>query len=465
MNPLYVWLRIKHLGMLSAFCTLLLVVGACTAPVAPVEPAESNTTTDSTENSAGEEADPFAPVEASAEQVVIRVGTGDSGEGLAPHQEIIRRFEEANPDVKVQLEPVSGNDYYARLLTQIAAGDAPDIMNIGDDAVPRFVESDAFIPLQSFIDDSNFDTSVYLSGLLDPGTLDGELYFLPKDYSPLAVYYNERIFDENGVDYPEDGWTWDDFLATAQALTIDDNGDGTPETWGIQLPGPWTTGFEYWVAAAGGQLISDDGSTYLGYMDSEEVISAVEFYQSLYTEFGVAPPPADMSAFGGGNAEFDNGQAAMRIFGRWPQSGMMENPNIDLGVVGVPAGAERANVLFWGGFGIFSGTEHPDEAWRFLQFYAGPDGAEVWKDWALPAVTSVAEESGVMTDSINGVWIKELDHLAPRAYMSTPYWGSSADPALRSALEAAILDPEADVAALMSQAATIAQDELEFSLE
>lgn len=462
MNLLIVWPQQKSLFLASVISVLLLLLAACAAPVAPVESTETEGAGDSAEMA---EDDPFAPVEAGEGQVIIRVGTGDSGEGLTPHQEIIRRFEEANPDVKVQLEPVSGNDYYARLLTQIAAGDAPDIMNIGDDAVPQFVDSGAFVPLQPLIESSDFDTSVYLPGLLEPGTYNGELYFLPKDYSPLAVYYNKRVFDENDVAYPEDGWTWDDLLATAQALTIDDDGDGTPETWGIQLPGPWTTGFEYWVAAAGGQLISEDGSTYIGFMDSEEVISAVQFYQSLYNEFGVAPPPADMSAFGGGNAEFDNGQAAMRIFGRWPQGGMLENPNIDLGVVGVPAGAERANVLFWGGFGIFSGTEYPDEAWRFLQFYAGPEGAEVWKEWALPAVTSVAEESGVTTDPINGVWIQELDYLAPRAYVFTPYWGASADPALRSALEAVILDPNADAAALMSEAAATAQDELEFAQE
>lgn len=452
--------RVRRLFPYFLMLTTLLLAGACTTMVAPSgDVAEESAEMSTDEN------DPFAPVEASEGQVIIRVGTGDSGEGLRPHQEIIRRFEEENPDIKVQLEPVSGSDYYARLLTQIAAGDAPDIMNIGDDAVPQFVESGAFVPLQPLIEEDGFDTEVYLPGLLEPGTYEGELYFLPKDYSPLAVYYNKKIFDEHGVAYPEDGWTWEDMLAIAQELTIDEDGDGTPEIWGIQLPGPWTTGFEYWVAAAGGQLISEDGSTFIGYMDSEEVISAVEFYQALYNEYGVAPPPADMSAFGGGNAEFDNGQAAMRIFGRWPQGGMLENPNIDLGVVGVPAGSERANVLFWGGFGIFSGTQHPEEAWRFLKFYAGPDGSEVWKEWALPAVESVAEEAGVTTDPINGVWIEELEHLAPRAYVFTPHWGSTADPALRNALEAVILDPEADAADLMTQAAATAQEELEFAQE
>jgi multiple sugar transport system substrate-binding protein len=395
-------------------------------------------------------------------QIVLRVGTGDSGEGLNPHQEIIRRFEEANPDIKVQLEPVSGSDYYARLLTQIAAGDAPDIMNIGDDAVPQFVDAEAFLSLDDFIaSEDGLDTSVYLPGLLAPGQWEGQQWFLPKDYSPLAVYYNKAIFDEFGVPYPEAGWTWDDLVDIATQLTVDRDGDGATDVWGIQLPGPWTTGFEYWVGAAGGSLISEDGQSFVGYMDSPETTAAVQFYQDLYHTHKVAPPPADMSAFGGGNSEFDNGQAAMRIFGRWPQSGMLENPNIDLGVVGTPAGAVDANVLFWGGFGIYSGTENPEAAWRFLKFYAGPEGAEVWKDWALPAVTAVAEAAGLDQDPLESVWLGELDRLVPRAYVFTPFWGQTADPALRRVLESVILDPDADAATLTATAASDAQAALE----
>ncbi len=78
---------------------------------------------------------------------VIRLGSGDSGEGLNPHQQIIANFEKENPDIIVQLEAVAGSDYYARLFTQIASGDAPDIMQIGDDAVPNFVSKGAVIAL------------------------------------------------------------------------------------------------------------------------------------------------------------------------------------------------------------------------------------------------------------------------------------------------------------------------------
>jgi multiple sugar transport system substrate-binding protein len=435
------------LCLLAAFTVL---AGCAPIPAAPAQPAAA--------------VQPPA-AEAEGSKIILRVGTGDSGEGLTPHQEIISRFEQANPDILVQLEAVAGNDYYTRLLTQIAAKRPPDIMQIGDDAVPMFVEKGALLSLDDFITgQEGLDTGIYLPGLVDPGQWNGEQYLLPKDYSPLGVYFNKKVFDQFGVPYPQDGWTWDDLLATAQALTQDTDGDGKTDIWGVQLPASWTSGFEYWVAAAGGRLISEDGTQFVGYMDSPEMQAALKFYADLYNVHKVAPPPADLAMWGGGNTEFDQGKAAMRLFGRWPQGGYKTNPNIELGVVGTPAGMERASVLFWGGFGIAANTEHPEAAWRFLKFYAGEEGAEVWKDWALPAVKSVADSSGLSTDPIEGVWIGELANLAPRAYVSTPYWGQTADPALRKALETVLIDPTADVAVVLTTAAAEAQKALDEQL-
>jgi multiple sugar transport system substrate-binding protein len=396
-------------------------------------------------------------------KTVLRVGTGDSGGGLTPHLQIIERFEAENPDIQVQLEPVGSGDYYARILAQIATGSPPDILQIGDDAVPQFVEQGAFVSLDPFITGPSYplDPSIYLPGLLAPGQWQGQQYLLPKDYTPLAIYYNKKLFDAAGLAYPEEGWSWQQFLETAQALTKDSDGDGTNDTWGVQLPGPWTNGFEYWVAAAGGQLISDDGRRFVGYLDSPETAEALQFYGDLYTKYAVAPPPADLNAFGGGNSEFDEGKAAMRLFGRWPQAGLRQNPAIDLGVVGLPAGKTRANILLWGGFGISALSKNQEAAWRFLRFYAGEQGAEVWKDWALPAVAAVAESSGQAADPIDGVWLAELKHLAPRGYLATTAWGQTADPALRQAIETVILRPGVDVPALLKRLAEQAQQALD----
>ncbi len=400
------------------------------------------------------------PTQSASGVVVIRAGTGDGGDGLTPHQQIIQNFEDVNDKIIVQLEPVSGRDYYARLLTQLAAKAAPDIMQVGDDAVPSFVSKNAFVALDDYIKSANFDTGIYLPGLLEPGKINGKQYLLPKDYSPLAVYYNKKLFDAAGAAYPKEGWTWEDFLATAQKLTLKDAA-GKVTQWGVQLPGPWTTGFEYWVAAAGGQLISQDGKSFVGHMDSAAVGRAVQFYADLYHKYQVAPQPADMNAFGGGNTEFASGKAAMMLFGRWPQSGFKTNPNIVLGVVAPPQDKARANVLFWGGFGIATSARDPVTTFKYLSYVSGEEGAKVWKDWALPAVRSVAESSGMASDPIEGVWIAELSYLVPRAYTFTPYWNETADPALRKVLETVILDPKADVAALLSQAAKDAQAALD----
>jgi multiple sugar transport system substrate-binding protein len=407
---------------------------------------------------------PTTPPPAEGSKTILRVGTGDSGEGLTPHFQIIEQFEKENPDIQIHLEPVGSGDYYARILTQIAANDAPDILQIGDDAVPMFAGKGAFVDLGPYITGSDgLDTNIYLPGLVDPGKYQNKQYLLPKDYSPLALYYNKKLFDATGAPYPKDGWTWDDFLATAKSLTKTEGGQTTQ--WGVQLPAAWTSGFEYWVAAAGGRLISEDGKSFEGFMNSDSVKRAVQFYADLYNKEKVAPPPADMNSFGGGNSEFDSGTAAMRIFGRWPQSGMKNNPNIDLGVVGLPQDKARANVLFWGGFGIWSGSKNKEAAWRFLKHYVGEQGAQVWKDWALPSVASVATSSGQSTDPIEGVWLGELNHLAPRAYVFTPFWGEAADPALRKVLETAILDPNADIAATLETATQEAQAALNEKLQ
>ena len=320
-NPL----RIGSMLFLAVF--LFSLVAGCAAPATPAPPAAppaqpaqpTVVTVEKTVEVIKEVQVVVTPTPApkpEGSKTILRVGTGDSGEGLNPHQEIIAAFEKANPDILVQLEAVAGSDYYTRLLTQIAAGDAPDIMQIGDDAVPMFVSKGAFLPLDDMIKGKDsLDTSIYLPGTLKPGMYQGKQYFLPKDFSPLAVYYNKKIFDQYKVAYPKDDWTWDDFLKTAQALTKDTNNDGKTDIWGVQLAANWTSGFEYWVAAAGGSLISADGKQYVGFMDSPQTIKAVQFYSDLYNKYKVAPPPADLSLWAGGNPEFETGKAAMRVFG------------------------------------------------------------------------------------------------------------------------------------------------------
>ncbi|MGB8647666.1 MAG: sugar ABC transporter substrate-binding protein [Anaerolineae bacterium] len=401
------------------------------------------------------------PTPAQGGKVILKVGTGDSGQGLQPHRLIIDQFQQANPDIQVQIESVEATDYYGQLLDEIQKGTAPDLMQIGDDAVPMFVQKGALVNLGPYIQGTQpLDQNIYLPGVLQPGQWNGAQYLLPKDFSPLAIYYNKKLFDQYQVPYPKDGWTWQDFLKTAQAFTAAPQSGGVPQVWGVQLPGTWTGGFEYWVAAAGGSLISEDGKKFQGYMDSAASAEALRFYIDLYKN-NVAPPMADIKLFQGGNTEFARGKAAMWLSGHWPEADLRKNASVDLGVVGMPVGKKRANVLFWSGFGINSQSKNKDAAWRFLRFYVGIEGAKVWKDWGLPTVRSVAESSGLTKDPIEGVWLNELNYLVPRGYIFTSVWGDTADTALQQALEQGITNPGSDAAALMKTAAQHAQQALD----
>ena len=66
-------------------------------------------------------------------------------------------------------------------------------------------------------------------------TFDGELMCLPQNLSSLVVYYNRDLFDAAGLADPAMNWTWDDFLAAAQALTRDTDGDGAIDQFGAGI--------------------------------------------------------------------------------------------------------------------------------------------------------------------------------------------------------------------------------------
>ena len=75
--------------------------------------------------------------------------------------------------------------------------------------------------------DDGFDGGAYYQRAFDAFAVDGTQYALPESYSTVLLFYNQEIFDAAGLDYPTDGWTWDDERSAAEALAA--TGDGV---WG-----------------------------------------------------------------------------------------------------------------------------------------------------------------------------------------------------------------------------------------
>ena len=387
----------------------------------------------------------------------IRVGSWESGGALDPWDKAIKKFEAEYPAVTVQLEAVP-DAYGDKLLTQFAAGDAPDIFMVGDGDVAKFVLKGAIELLDPYVTgDSPLDLDVFFPGVLGIGQLEGKTYLMTKDYSPLVLYYNKTLFDEVGVAYPEEGWTWDDFVATAQALTLDKDGDGQTDQWGIQLPDHWGDplwwrGMSPLVFQNGGDILDAEGKTTTGYMNSPETVEAVEFYVSLFNEYKVAPTKADIEALAGVDL-FQTSIVAMLWTGRWPLKDFIANPELNFATIGLPKGKVHANSICWAGFAMYSEGKNKDTAWEFLKHIAAGDGAQEFARHAFTPVKSIAELQGLTEDRFNAPIIKDLEYLHSLPCFRTIHFGECVEKNFKEALEKLLIEGGDAQAALDDAAA------------
>lgn len=438
----------KLLGM-TLILTLALLV-ACVQPGPAAQPQAPE------QEPVQEPKEEAVPAEAGVSGT-IRVGTWESDAlALDLWDEIIASYTEENPDVDVKLEAVP-DAYEDKLLVQIAAGEAPDIFQVGDGSVAKFIQREAVQPLHPYITGDNpLDQSQFFPNVLAIGQQGETTYLLPKDYSPLLVYYNKHLFDEAGVDYPQDGWTYEEFLATARALTVDENGDGEIDRWGVQLPASWDRAVMPFVFAHGGTTINADGTQATGHMNSPETVEAIEFYVDLYREHHVAPTPEEMQAYAGVDL-FQSGLVAMWWHGRWPLRDFIENPELNFGTVGLPEADKAANTICWAGFGLYSGSDNEGAAWDFLKYLAAGDGAQVFARHAFTAVQPIAEAQGLSEDEYNAPIVDDLENVMPPPDLTTPFYGECVGSKFSQAIEQLLIEG-GDVQQVLDDAAAQADD-------
>jgi ABC-type glycerol-3-phosphate transport system substrate-binding protein len=374
----------------------------------------------------------------------LRITTGDSGPGLIPHRQILAKLEASRPGLRLQLEPVSGGDYYTRLLTELASDTPPDILQIGDDALGMFASRGCLLELPEPPANQFFPT------LVAPGRSSGKLYALPKDYSTLAVYLNARLFREAGLAVPNGAWSLEEMLLLSRRLT-------TEKQFGVVLPGVKGATLEWLTMLYGGSLFDAEHETYLGAIDGPASRKALALMQSLYRD-KITPLPSELGSYTGGIVDFEEGRAAMKIGGHWHLAALRDNPAVDLVVIRLPSyQGRRTNLLHWAGLAVASRSQRRSEALEVLQAYCGPTGSEAFSKWALPAVPAVAASSGLSQDPLEKVWLDELDHVKPRAYQADPFWAQVGGPAVSRLHEAVVVESGLDIERWSAQVASQAQ--------
>ena len=175
----------------------------------------------------------------SGEPVTVRwfvgLGTGTEPEQIAAQETVVEEFNASQDAIELQVELVDNEVAYETLATQIAAGDAPDIIGpVGIRGSNSFAGQ--FLDLEPLVESTGFDLSGYDEAQVEFWREeDGALTALPFGVFPSAIYYNKDLFDEAGLDYPPaaygepyadgDPWDMDKVAELAMLLTVDANGN------------------------------------------------------------------------------------------------------------------------------------------------------------------------------------------------------------------------------------------------
>ncbi len=346
--------------------------------------------------------------EQNEEQTIISFAVNGWERGM--YEDRIKAFEESHPNIKVELvstDEIMGNPEVMEINSE---NDALLQLVQGADVIswylqPDFVSDGLLLDLAPLMESSDdFDAADYYPGVLEQYQWNGGTWAVPTNASYMLIFYDKDLFDAAGAAYPKIGWSWDDFVASAQATTLRDGNEVTQ--WGFSNAYMDPTDL---VQAQVGPLFDLYSEPPTARLNDPEVVAAYQWIVDLYTKYEVAPYAAqpeseeEYAVYEDVFQLMDEGKVAM-----WPDSAesyawMSGERNI--GVVPFPvthSDDHSSPIVSWGGstLAVSAGTANPQAAWEWIGFLTQQNGDDMFgfapgAPISLPARRSAAEASGV----------------------------------------------------------------------
>lgn len=282
--------------------------------------------------------------------------------------EMLAQFHDDHPEIRVFYTPDPEN-FVQTMSSELEAGYAPDIFQGCCAHFPAWAQLGYLLDLEPFVARDLSPETVQDWDPVQVGALtleDGLRFGLPKYQGALALYFNKDIFDDNGVDYPDETWDHEDYLAAMRTLCLIDGSTGKTKRWGSALDISWDR-IQVHINAWGGHIVDpqDPGKSRLS---DEPALSAMEWIRARIWDDRIMPSPLDLRGQNITDA-FLAGKLAMVEDGSWSLKSILSSADFRLGVAPLPAGpAGRVTIATTDGFGVYAGTGHPEEAWTLMKF-------------------------------------------------------------------------------------------------
>jgi ABC-type glycerol-3-phosphate transport system substrate-binding protein len=314
-------------------------------------------------------------------------------------EELIARFEEEHPDIRIRAQYVpTGDALVQKLITAVQSRTAPDISWIHSHYLEELVKADAIYRIDDFADREDALTEEELDdiypALIQYASWQGTMYSMPMEATNLGLVYNRDHFREVGLDPERPPRTWEELDEYARRLTI--VRDGRTVRAGFAMPAVPATGpqgsYMMWtwmpfLWQAGGYLVDTEQTEVL--FAEDPGVRALTFWKDLYEAQSLRNFGNDWVV------ALTSRQASMILDGPWnlPRYPRLLR-DMDWAIAPLPAGPAKAATVVAGEYlAIFKQSAHPDAAWRFVKWMIDPDVQAFWSMTSgyLPVRKSVIE--------------------------------------------------------------------------
>jgi multiple sugar transport system substrate-binding protein len=327
-------------------------------------------------------------------------------------QELVRDFERDNPDVRVRVQQIPWTAAHEKLLTAYVGESTPDLSQLGNTWISELSAIGALMPLNERIAASSVITpSGYFPGVWATNVVDDVVWGVPWYVDTRLLFYRTDLLARAGYDAPPR--TWD-----AWRKAMEDVKAQAPDRYAIFLPtNEWAQPVILGMQA--GSPLLKDGGRYGAFTDSAYE-RAFEFYISLFRDR--LAPPAGNNDIANVYQEFERGLFAMYITGPWTIGEFARRLPADMqdrwatAPLPSPRG-DSIGVSMAGGSSlvVFRRSEHPDEAWRLVEYLSRPDVQfrffQLTGD--LPARLESWQDSSLIGNRYAHAFWEQLQHVEP----------------------------------------------------
>lgn len=394
----------RKFSLVAFALVCLLVLAACAAPAAPAEAPAA-------EAPAAEAPAAEAPAAGSAEGVdlsaIDTTGLNLEAEGTFSYwngftaadrpvmEQNIAVFDALYPNLTVNMDIQPWDTLLPKLLPSLRTGSDPDVVTLDPALIAQYVKADSLQPLDELWGEGGLDPTKFSQGVIDLGSVNGVSYGAPVIFFAPLLYVNNDLLEAAGLPAacPDQ---WSDFTAALKTLTIDEDGDGTPEQYGFAWGDHGAVSI--WpmiVWANGGDFVNADATQSM--LDDPKTIEAVQNFSDLIINdkilaLGLSGVEAD--------SLFQTQKAAMTISGPWVSTGFTD-AGLNFQICQIPEGPAGRFTQGSGSYFVMNkNTVAPDAVKELMKFWQ-TDWAQ--KNWSAntgfaPTRVDLAEDPEILAN-------------------------------------------------------------------